>query len=589
MARVSSIFLLFFVSISLIGTSVYAQRNTYSQAQLGKINYAKKVLKEATEKNDSLQMAEAYYLFGKIESNAGNYLASQKWFMRSLSIQEKYGESFKLGRLYIRLQDNELAQGHSPEGFKYLKIASDIFKRIKSDSGLVRTYGGLASYYANAGSFKHFKNPVAGIKFNYDSALYYYNKSRVYLIKLKDTLGLAELNGSLGILHERQGDLKSLDYYKQAIAIFEQKDKKNLLAHTLINLASAYLTFNQPKEAYIMIARAQSLYDQYLRNEYIMQWSLANIYVRYYENIEDWQKVAVYLKQKHEFEKNDLSADYKGAVSRLNIEFETQKKEAKLNQQQHDLSLQTANARIQQRFLIALALLLLITIALSYVFFRLYRKNQRISKRNEVLVHEQNHRVKNNLQVVSSLLNLQTKRLSDTTARQAVEASMLRIEAMAILHRKLYDQDELVMVKLADYLMELTEEVLKTFDCADIEPNYDIVDTKLSADQAMAIGLIVTELVTNACKYAFQGNDQPTLHIKSFFDKETLVLTVKDNGSGFLPKQITGKAKSFGMRLIEIQTRQLYGTYTFESDGGSIFTMRFKPQSSDEFIKHTNN
>jgi two-component sensor histidine kinase len=208
-------------------------------------------------------------------------------------------------------------------------------------------------------------------------------------------------------------------------------------------------------------------------------------------------------------------------------------------------------------------------------FYRLYRQNQRISRRNEELVREQNHRVKNNLQVVSSLLSLQSNRLADEAAKQAVEESQSRIETMAILHRRLYDSDQLVGVYLNQFVEEVVERVLKSFGCYDVRPKYDIPPLAMEADHALRVGLIMNELATNACKYAFPDNDDPVFHIACTQKGSYLTLTVSDNGSGFVysPKSV----KTFGMRLIEMQVEQLEGTYAFQSEGnGTVFWMKFR-------------
>lgn len=561
--------------ITLFSCKLYAQK--YSEVQLGKIRYANKVLNEGIKKKDSLQIAEAYYLLGKVEFNASDILASQVYFHKSLRIQERYGDSYKLGRLYMWLFGNEGHQGHDKVAVMYLRKALSIFQRIKSDAGLAHAYSGFGALYSTFDLNSKTIQPVTDIKPNYDSALYYYNKSLMYSKRLKDTLGIAHIKRSIGNLMVGKKKIEGITYLNEALRIFSEKEKINDKAAAMTALAKGYLTFNQHHKAFSLIIQLQQMYDKYLLNEYYTKERLTSLYYQYYTATKNWEKAFIYIKLMHEYEVNRLTADNNGAVSRLNIEFETQKKEALLKEQKNKLDLQEENARIQRQFLITLALLLVITIALSFVFFRLYRKNQRISKRNEVLVNEQNHRVKNNLQVVSSLLHLQSKRLNDVIARQAVEESMLRIETMAILHRKLYDQDELAMVNVTDYIMDLVDEVLKTFDCASIEPIFELVKVKLSADQAMALGLIITELITNACKYAFPVTEQPTLYITSYFEKENLILIVKDNGPGFEPRLVIAKVRTFGLRLIQIQTAQLYGSYTFESKNGSTFTMKFKP------------
>ena len=186
--------------------------------------------------------------------------------------------------------------------------------------------------------------------------------------------------------------------------------------------------------------------------------------------------------------------------------------------------------------------------------------------------------LKNNLQLVSSLLSLQANQFSDVTSRQATENNQLRIESMAILHRELYDKETLAVINLSDYLKEIVEVVLQTFGYMHIELDYSVAPVMLNADQALPVGLIITELVTNACKYAFPDNPDPQLAITCRKEKEEFLLTISDNGSGMINNSSDGSAKtSFGMKLIRMQVAQLHGSYSFESSVGTTFTMKFKP------------
>ncbi|WP_435354133.1 tetratricopeptide repeat-containing sensor histidine kinase [Emticicia sp. SJ17W-69] len=561
---------------------IFAQKYTYSSIQLGKIRYANKVLKEGIAKKDSLQIAEAYYLLGKIEANTGNYLTSQNLFLKSLSIQELYGDSYKLGRLYIRLHENSLGQGHYEDGLKYVRIALNIFQRVKSDLGLSHAYTALARFYIPSTSLNdEFSKKPSFIKPDYDSAFYYFKKAEAHTIKIKDTLSLAYLQIAFGGLAQIKKNPNTIAYYQTALDIFSSKNKKSESLHTMLDLAGAYLAFNQPKKAYKLILQAQKLYNEELLNEYDSQHHLANLYVTYFRTVGNWEQAFKHLENANKLDKRQILADHEGAVSRLNVEYETKKKEVLLLKQKEELILQAQNFRIQQQFLIAFASLLIITIGLSFVFYQLYRKNKRISHWNIVLVKEQNHRVKNNLQVISSLLSLQSNRLTDLVAKQAVEESMLRIEAMAILHRKLYDGDELTVVNLSNFIIELVESVLNSFGFGEIEPTYSMPKIQLSADQALPIGLIINELVTNSCKYAFPDRLNPSLNITCFSEKNELVIKVVDNGMGFENSDLTldpiETSKTFGIRLIQMQVAQLNGSYHFEYNNGVKFTMKFTP------------
>ena len=225
----------------------------------------------------------------------------------------------------------------------------------------------------------------------------------------------------------------------------------------------------------------------------------------------------------------------------------------------------------------ALAALLVGALTATVFFRRLSHKNKRISEHNAELVREQNHRVKNNLQVLSSLLSLQSNRLSDPLAKTAIEESQLRVETMAILQRRLYDGDGLVTVQAQDFMLEITEMVLHTFGLSDtVELQTAIAPISLGADHALRVGLILNELLTNACKYAFADHEAPCLQIVFQKTQEKYHLEFGDNGPGLaLDAHQRPSKHSFGMRLIEMQVAQLEGTYQFNNTRGTNFSMFF--------------
>ena len=566
---------------ALLTKPIYAQKSKYSEAQLGKIRYANGVLKEGIQKKDSLQIAEAYYLLGKVEANSGNYLEAEKLFLKSLTIQEKFGDSYKLGRLYIRLHEIEANQNHSENGLKYIRQALAIFRSAKSDLGLSHAYTALARYYLPVPENTEIPRQITSIKPSYDSAIYYFKKAESFTRKINDTISLAYLQTAFGNIYKSQNNPKAISFFQSGLDIFISKNKKSEKLHSLLDLADTYILFNQNNNAYPLILEAQKMYSNELLNEHDSQLHLEKSYVNYFRSVSNWKQAFKHLEIANQLERMHILADNESSVSRLNIEYETQKKELLLKEQQNELKLKSENIRIQQTFLYSFGTILLLMIGLSIVFYKLYRKNQRISIQNLILVKEQNHRVKNNLQVISSLLSLQSNQLSDNAVKTAVEESMLRVETMAILHRKLYDGEELVVVNLSDFIVELIEGILQTFGFGQVEVNYDIGTIKLSADQALPVGLIINELITNSCKYAFTENPKPLLLIRCYSDHNKVIIMVSDNGNNRKAIEAINSnietSKSFGMRLIQMQIAQLYGSSFFEYDNGIKFTMKFIP------------
>ncbi len=175
--------------------------------------------------------------------------------------------------------------------------------------------------------------------------------------------------------------------------------------------------------------------------------------------------------------------------------------------------------------------------------------------------------------MVSSLLNMYAHRLSDPLSKMAVEESQLRVETMALLQRRLYDGQRLAMLDLAEFIPDVVEGVLQMYGYGSLQPTFLLDTCEVSADQALPIGLILNELTTNACKYAFPQAQTPTFAVSAVLDGNRLNITVIDNGPGLSTRSI--RPDSFGLRLIQMQVEQLRGSADWISDEGTSFSMMF--------------
>lgn len=205
----------------------------------------------------------------------------------------------------------------------------------------------------------------------------------------------------------------------------------------------------------------------------------------------------------------------------------------------------------------------------------LRQNNEEITRKaneNALLVKEIHHRVKNNLQVLASLLNLQSDFINDDAAYKAIMESKARVEAMGMIHQLLYLGDSGVpSIDMSLYLDELCSYYEDSFisDDQDIKITHDIAVNHLDIDTAIPIGLTLTELVTNAKKHAFGDEKSGAIAIKLWINQsEQLCLEVSDNGVGEDQSSNGEGSKSFGTELIRILSKKLKGTITINNDDG---------------------
>ncbi|PID89508.1 MAG: hypothetical protein CSB01_01640 [Bacteroidia bacterium] len=199
-------------------------------------------------------------------------------------------------------------------------------------------------------------------------------------------------------------------------------------------------------------------------------------------------------------------------------------------------------------------------------------------KEKERLLSEVHHRVKNNMQMVSSMLKLQARTLNSENALESFHVSVNRIKSMAIIHEKLYESKNFGQIELKEYLADLCDGLINAYNNEkDINLRLNISPIMLEIDPAITLGLLLNELIMNALKYAFEGRDSGLLRISLYeLYPKNYQLIVEDNGIGLPEDFEEKKKKSLGMKLIYGLANEMGGTIDIKSDKGTTFIVSFK-------------
>jgi len=293
--------------------------------------------------------------------------------------------------------------------------------------------------------------------------------------------------------------------------------------------------------------------------------------------IKGYLKEALAYKQKcvfltREIYSKDLSsslASYKlkQAVKQKNIEIKLEKEQKKL-------------------YLIISLLVMGLLIVSVFLIFKIKKQSRVLKNKNilisktlkekELLVREVHHRVKNNFQIVSSLLELQTKGIEDKKALALANEGKNRVKAMALIHQKLYQNND-GLVDFYEYINLLVNDIAAMYASEkNIETIVDSEKMLFDVDTAIPLGLIVNELLTNAYKYAFKQKKRNTIKIYITKQPDSYKLVVSDNGEGLSDDFDIEKAKSLGLRLVYRLVRQLQGFIKIDSKNGANFEIIFK-------------
>jgi PAS domain S-box-containing protein len=202
----------------------------------------------------------------------------------------------------------------------------------------------------------------------------------------------------------------------------------------------------------------------------------------------------------------------------------------------------------------------------------------------EILLKEIHHRVKNNLQIVISLLNLQSRYIKDETILNAIKESQNRIRAMALVHEKLYKSEDISHIDLSDYIRFLATSLFSFHNISPqkIRLTIDMKEVRIDINSAIPIGLIINELVSNSLKYAFPQGKKGEIAITGHKDADIIIIQIKDTGIG-MPEGLDWKnAESLGLRLVISLVEQLQGTIELEKGAGTLFKLTLHEKTKAE-------
>ncbi|MBD1364922.1 tetratricopeptide repeat protein [Mucilaginibacter sp. ZT4R22] len=303
-------------------------------------------------------------------------------------------------------------------------------------------------------------------------------------------------------------------------------------------------------------------------------------------------------------------------IAQLEIQYKTEKKDQELKSKESNIAILKKQAQLQataQKLYIAATILLALLLGLSY---NRYLLKQRVNRKLQVqqteinlqnrsltnliaekdnlleekewLMKEIHHRVKNNLQIVISLLNTQSSYLSDDLAYKAIRESRHRMQSISLIHQKLYQSENLALVNMPAYIGDLVQYLSDSFDTASrIKFDVDIAPIELDVTKSVPLGLILNEAITNSIKYAFPQDADGKIKITlADLGEGNYELQISDNGIGTTAAASLSKSKTLGMSLMRGLSKQLSGTFTVENRDGLTIIIKFINEKLSKPIKN---
>ena len=488
-------------------------------------------------------------------SRTAQYAKALEYIFQAIEIREANGDKKGLANNFIDLADTYWYQQRWQDCIDYAHQAVNLVGEDQPSEELAGGYKILSEGYLELNQ--------------YESALDYINRT----ISVKKSLGGDDLELASSI-NSRGNVYKYMERYEDAIQDYssvleacESIDYKVCMRVALANLGHVHLLNEEYAEAIpyklrsLVIQRETGRVQQVPEN--LLHLSQA------YEGVGDYASAYKYQLQLDSFKTVEHQQALDKLSNELSVKYETEKKEE---------AIQSLNDRVRlQRLSLLLGGLLLIISAVAALIFS--RLNNALKTRNhekEILLKEIHHRVKNNLQILSSLLNLQSEHLVDEAALDAIIEGKNRVESMGMIHQKLYTKDDLTAVDLKEYFYELCRYLEDSFSSSKrkIQIDEQVGFHNMDVDYAVPLGLITNELVTNAVKYAYPNETNGTVKINLQEENGHLVLAVSDEGKGQSP-DFQSLSTSFGTQLITTLSKKLKGEIEISNDNGYQTVIRF--------------
>ncbi|QDK77534.1 sensor histidine kinase [Spirosoma sp. KCTC 42546] len=529
-----------------------------------------------------------YNYLSVINNRRGDYKKCLHYSLLCVESMEKTNDKAGAVNLYSRLANIYHELGQTENCIRYYRkvfncpISNPVdFYTVREAGLFVRELIALNRHKEAFSFIKTFSNEHPPADYYGKASLartfaYYYNNIHNQPVAEKYNEQMIEFANFLGKYNEITGDVE----YDIGCYYYEKKQFANAIIHFKKALfeASHVHAFTTIRDIQKMLFKADSSGGDYLSAiNHLNQAQLINNTIFNEAKNKQIQEVQV----KYETAKKDLD-----------IRFLTEQGLLQKTQ------LQQAN-NLKNVTLVSIVLLLLI-VALLYNRYmiklrnsrRLERHQKEINDKNESLqalvsekewlLKELHHRVKNNLQLTISLLHTQSKYLSDQGAIRAIEQSQHRVRAMALIHQKLYRSDSLSHVDMSTYIREVVDQLEESFNHEEqITFHYQLAPLELDVSQAIPLGLIITEAITNALKYAFpagyQSDEQGgTINLSlTQVDDENYQLVVEDDGVG-LPEDVDLRRQgSMGANIMRRLTKQLGGIFQVETKGGVRISVSF--------------
>lgn len=534
---------------------IYQKESDYVKS----IQYFQNSLNAIRKTNDSAAIVSAHLNFAITCKDLGFYELAGIHLLAIIPYYENNRMETELASSYNTLAKTNMEIREYGKALELHRKAMTLRRKIKNISGEAGSLNNIGETYI----FLH----------QYDSAMYYLQQSLA--LKKTNKLGSSSTLNLLGEVYTKRNQTDSARrYFQESLESQAKHTDKKERAVSLNNLGLLETKAGNHTRAISYLNEARLLCHSIGANKTLLQnYELTG---NLYRAVSKWKEALLFHDSLLLLKDSLLRKETNYAVAEMEIKYETEKaaKEIALLSEQNKVQQITVSQKNTAIYALAAVITLVVVIAGFIVFA--YRANKKSLRQSNEIIHQKqlalehkqhmlaelHHRIKNNLQVLATLLSLQQKRLTDETSREALRAVETRLDAMLLVHTGLYGESADGSIHIREYLQKLISNLTASFGYSpgSIRINLLAEDLRLDADAALSIGFVANEIVCNSLKHAFAGCADPEIRVRAWQEDNRFRFIFSDNGSGIPQHTDAQRDDSFGLKLIRLLVQQMTGT-----------------------------
>lgn len=501
--------------------------------------------------NDTVREVQCKINMGIVYKNIGAFEKAFSISIDAARIMKGMNANNELSIAYTTLGNTLKDLRRFEEALSYHTEALTIREKLADSVGIAGSLNNIGNVYKNNKQF--------------DRALPYYLRSMEIKKRNGTTRSRATTYDNIAETMIGLNDYESATLYAGlALELRDQNTDKDGWMTTAGQLAAIYMVRNETGKALELALRIERLANNpnFLKHQLKNALLLEELYSKTNKPLDALKYARISFSLKDSLFSSDMSA----AISSLHVRYRTEEQQQKIQQADKNNRIKTDQIKRQTYFIILLVTALLLLLVVAYLLYVSNRVRTKARKKTELLMFELSHRVKNNLQIITGILDLQISESDHPETAAAITAAKNRIQSIGSLHKVLYQKEYTGEVDMDQFIRIITQNIAHAFGIKTDKPGYKIIPSgiQLKADEAVLLGIIMNELLTNIYKYAKPLNEDLAIEIRMNCMNNQCKLLVSDNGIEWHPPAEEIKNRGLGLQLIHMLARQVHATVMFE-------------------------